>query len=83
MTPDPAPPAPLRHGVARVGVSTLAAQWYCELKIDLAFRHPEVVERTAAMEAGTLGHRELSADARPISAEALEAEIRAGREILL
>lgn len=83
MTTDPAPPPSLRHGVARVGVSTLAAQWYCELKIDLAFRHPERVERTPAMDAGTLGHRELSADARPVTAADLEAEIRAGREILL
>jgi hypothetical protein len=80
---DFAPPSALRHGVARVGVSTLAAQWYCELKIDLAFRHPDVVERTPAMEAGALGHRELSADARPIPREALEAEIRAGRDIVL
>ena len=79
-----APPGrTLRHGVPGIGVSTLASQWYCELKIDLKHRHPEVSISSPALERGTQGHGAFSADAVPISREELDARVRDGEDIYL
>ena len=71
----------LRHGVSGVGVSTLASQWYCELKVDLEFRHAGIAPVTPEMEEGTAGHRALSAGAVPMTREELDDRILAGREV--
>ncbi|HVE38661.1 MAG TPA: hypothetical protein VNM14_02155 [Planctomycetota bacterium] len=78
-----APHPGLRHGVPGVGVSTLASQWYCELKIDLKYRHPELSIVSPAMERGTEGHGAFSADAVPMSREELEARLRDGEDVYL
>jgi hypothetical protein len=84
--PDGTPNVPhpgLRHGVAAVGVSTLASQWYCEQKIDLKYLHPEVRIVSPALERGTEGHHALSADAAPIARQELEARLSSGEDVYL
>jgi hypothetical protein len=78
-----APHPGLRHGIPGVGVSTLAGQWYCELKIDLKYRHPELSIVSPALERGTEGHGAFSADAVPMSREELEARVRGGEDVYL
>lgn len=73
----------LRHGVSGVGVSTLAGQWYCELKVDLKFRHPEISVVSPALARGTAGHGALSADAVPMTPDELAARVRLGEDIFL
>lgn len=76
-------PGPLRHGRSQVGVSTLAAQWYCEQKIELQHRHPEIRPRLAALDRGSEAHEQLSADAVRITREDLERDVAAGKELFL
>jgi len=76
-------PGPLRHGRRQVGVSTLASQWYCELKIDLKHLHPEIRALSPALDLGTEGHERLSAGARPITREDFEKDVAEGRELYL
>jgi hypothetical protein len=78
-----APHPGLRHGVPGVGVSTLASQWYCELKIDLKYRHPELSVVSPALERGTEGHLAMSAGAVPISRDELEARVQGGEDVYL
>jgi hypothetical protein len=80
-SPPLLPERALRHGVPGVGVSTLASQWYCELKVDLEFRHPGVSAVTPAMEEGIAGHEALSAGAVPLSREELDQRLLAGRDV--
>jgi hypothetical protein len=47
----------LRHGVSSVGVSTIAGQYYCELKVENEFLHGEIP--TEEKEEGTVLHDEL------------------------
>jgi PD-(D/E)XK nuclease superfamily len=49
--------AQFRHGSSAVGVSTLAAQFYCEYKVENEFAHGEIP--TEAKEKGTELHDEL------------------------
>ncbi len=76
-------PGPLRHGRNLVGVSTLASQWYCELKIELRHLHPEIRFRSAALDRGTEAHEQLSAGATVISPEEFEKDVAAGKDLLL
>ena len=80
---EAAAPSGLRHGVAGVGVSTLAGQWYCELKVDLKYRHPEISVVSPAMARGTAGHGALAADAVPMTPEELEVRVRLGEDVFL
>lgn len=73
----------LLHGLPGVGVSTLAGQWYCEMKTDLSFRHPEIQVSSMAIDSGIEGHEELSADAVPITREDLEEALKRKRQIFL
>jgi hypothetical protein len=82
--PGDAGPGPrLRHGVPGVGVSTLASQWYCELKIDLKYRHPEISVVSPAMELGSAGHGAISADAVPMTRGELEELVGRGEDVYL
>ena len=47
----------LRHGISSVGVSSLAGQFYCELKVEHQFVHGEIT--TEQKEEGTAFHDEL------------------------
>jgi hypothetical protein len=69
--------------VPGIGVSTLAGQWYCELKVDLQFRHPEIRVVSPALERGTAGHGALSEGAVPLSREDFDARVRRGEELYL
>ena len=88
LSKDPAaqpggPPSGLRHGVPGIGVSTLAGQWYCEMKVDLKYRHPEIAIRSPALERGTAGHGAFSAGAVPMAADELRERIEKGEDIYL
>jgi len=85
MTPGGEPPAPgpLRHGRSLVGVSTLASQWYCELKIELRHRHPEIRFHSAALDLGTDAHERLSAGATVITRAEFEKDVAAGNDLVL
>ncbi|MBV8881778.1 MAG: hypothetical protein JO332_17605 [Planctomycetaceae bacterium] len=74
---------PLRHGRHQVGVSTLASQWYCELKIDLKHRHPEIRTLSPALDRGTEAHEALSADATVISRKEFDQDVADGKELFL
>lgn len=74
---------PLRHGRRLVGVSTLASQWYCELKIELRHLHPEIRVRSAALDLGTEAHERLSAGATVISRDEFEKDVALGKELFL
>lgn len=76
-------PTGLRHGLPGVGVSTLAGQWYCELKVDLKYRHPEISVVSPALERGTAGHGAISAGAVPMTHAELEEQVLRGQEIYL
>jgi len=76
-------PGPLRHGRRQVGVSTLASQWYCELKIELKHLHPEIRALSPALDLGTEGHERLSAGARPITRLYFEKDVAECRELYL
>jgi hypothetical protein len=85
MTDPAAPsrPGPLRHGRHQVGVSTLASQWYCELRIDLKHLHPEIRTWSPALDHGTAAHEQLSAEAAVISRADLEKDVAEGKELYL
>lgn len=76
-------PPHLRHGRAGVSVSTLANQWYCELKTHLSLEYPEIKSVSAALEVGIKAHKEASADAMPATREEILEKIRHGDEFYL
>ncbi len=70
----------LRHGLPYVKVSDLAAQWYCELKVDHSLTHGEIV--TPEMKAGTSLHDEiLTQQMVPVGMDQLMTKINSGRPV--
>lgn len=76
-------PSTLRHQQEILMVSTLSQQWYCEKKVDLSMRFPEVEPTSPAMEIGTAGHSQLEEGAAPISQEEIERSLDRGERLTL
>lgn len=73
----------LRHGLANLSPSLIAGQVYCEKKIDLEFRFPNVEITSAAIDSGSAGHDALEEGAEPISRDELQEMIAAKERIPL
>lgn len=73
----------LRHQQEILMVSTLSQQRYCEKKVDLAMRFPEVEPTSPAMEQGAEGHARLEEGAIPVTREEIEASLHRGERLTL
>lgn len=73
----------LLFGLPGVGVSTIATQWYCEKKMDLEYRHKEILVESGAKDLGTQGHDEISKDAKLISEKELKKALSGNRRVVL
>ncbi len=79
--PDRAPA--LRYDLANLSPSRIAAQVYCEKKVDLGFRFPNVEITSAAIDGGSAGHDALEEGAEPVSHDELQELIAAKARIPL
>ena len=81
MPQDAPPRGVLRHGRALLWPSTIAGQWYCELKTHLEHAHPELLVDAAALDDGTEGHGALAGAGVPATPVEIAAAVAAGEEV--
>lgn len=81
--PEPNRAPSLRHDLANLSPSRIAAQVYCEKKVDLEFRFPNVEITSAAIDSGSAGHNALEEGAEPVSRDELQKLIAAKARIPL
>lgn len=73
----------LRYDLANLSPSRIAAQVYCEKKVDLEFRFPNGEITSAAIDTGIAGHDALEEGAEPVSRDELQKLIAAKARIPL
>lgn len=71
----------LRFGREVLWPSTIASQWYCELKTHLEHEHPEVELRFQAMDDGENAHAAVASVATPTPTEVIEANLQSGKAV--
>lgn len=73
----------MRFGLQCLPVSTLAGQWYCELKTHLDHSHPDVPKISEAAQLGRNAHDAIGLAASPASMEQIKQGISANKRIYL
>lgn len=74
-------PSMLRFGRQVLWPSTLASQWYCELKTHLEHAHPEVATRWSAIHDGEAAHDAVASVGVPTPTEVIESYLKTGKSV--